>query len=232
MRYQILGDSDNPLLEVALAQNETIRLERGAMVYMQDVSLEGKLNANSGGLGGMFKALGRSISSGESMFISEATGTSNEALIGIAPSVTGCIRHLEVGAKQYRLNTGAFLACDSGVQYHMIAQKGVGKVLFGGTGGLFVMETSGSGNLFVNAFGDMMELEVRPGRSLVIDNGHVVAWDSTLNYQIRIASGTFGFKSGEGLVNEFSGSGRVLIQTRNVKSLADALTPYLPKSSN
>ena len=31
MRYQILGDSDNPLLEVALAQNETIRLERGAM---------------------------------------------------------------------------------------------------------------------------------------------------------------------------------------------------------
>ena len=151
------------------------------------------------------------------MFISEATGTSNEALIGIAPSVTGCIRHLEVGAKQYRLNTGAFLACDSGVQYHMIAQKGVGKVLFGGTGGLFVMETSGRGNLFVNAFGDMMELEVRPGRSLVIDNGHVVAWDSTLNYQIRIASGTFGFKSGEGLVNEFSGSGRVLVQTRNVR---------------
>ena len=94
------------------------------------------------------------------------------------------------------------------------------------------METSGSGNLFVNAFGDMMELEVRPGRSLVIDNGHVVAWDSTLNYQIRIASGTFGFKSGEGLVNEFSGSGRVLVQTRNVRSLADALVPYLPKSSS
>lgn len=232
MRYRILGDSDNPLLEVALVQNEMIRLERGAMVYMQDVRLEGKLNANSGGIGGMFKALGRSLSSGESVFISEATGTSNDGLIGIAPAVTGCIRHLDVGAKQYHLNTGAFLACDASVQYHMIAQKGVGKVLFGGTGGLFVMETSGSGDLFVNAFGDMMELEVRPGRPLVIDNGHVVAWDSTLDYQIRIASGTFGFKSGEGLVNEFKGSGKVLIQTRNIKSLAETLTPYLPKSSN
>ena len=94
------------------------------------------------------------------------------------------------------------------------------------------METSGGGDLFVNAFGDMMELEVRPGRSLVIDNGHVVAWDSTLDYQIRVASGTFGFKSGEGLVNEFHGSGKVLIQTRNIKSLADTLIPYMPKSSN
>lgn len=232
MRYQILGDSDSPLLEVSLAQNEKILLERGAMVYMQDVNLEGKLNAESGGIGGMFKALGRSITSGESMFISEAVGTSNEGLIGIAPGVTGCIRRLDVGAKQYRLNTGAFLACDANVQYHMIAQKGLDKVFFGRTGGLFVMETSGSGDLFVNAFGDLMELEVRPDRSLVIDNGHVVAWDSTLDYQIRIASGTFGFKSGEGLVNEFHGSGKVLIQTRNIKSLADTLVPYMPKSSN
>ena len=232
MKYQILGDSDNPLLEVALMQNEVIRLERGAMVYMQDVNLEGKLNSNSSGLSGLFRAIGRSMTSGESMFISEACGLTNDAIIGIAPSVTGCIRHLDVGAKQYRLNTGAFLACDSSVQYHMIAQKGVGKVLFGGTGGFFIMETSGSGDLFVNAFGDLMELEVRPGRSLVIDNGHVVAWDSTLDYEIRVASGAIGFKSGEGLVNEFRGSGKILIQTRNIKSLAETLIPYLPKSSN
>ena len=232
MRYQILGDSDNPLLEVALVQNETIRLERGAMVYMQDVNLEGRMTSNSKGLGGVLKALGRSMTSGESFFISEATGMTNDALIGIAPSVTGCIRHLDVGARQYRLNTGAFLACDAGVQYNMVSQKSVGKAIFGGTGGFFIMETTGSGDLFVNAFGDMMELEVRPGRALVIDNGHVVAWDSTLDYQIRVASGTFGFKSGEGLVNEFHGSGKVLIQTRNIKSLADTLIPYLPKSSN
>jgi uncharacterized protein (AIM24 family) len=77
-----------------------------------------------------------------------------------------------------------------------------------------------------------MELEVRPGRSLVIDNGHVVAWDSTLDYEIRVASGAIGFKSGEGLVNEFRGSGKILIQTRNIKSLAETLIPYLPKSSN
>ena len=49
---------------------------------------------------------------------------------------------------------------------------------------------------------------------------------------VTVASGTFGFTSGEGLVNRFTGYGKVLIQTRNIHSLADALRPYLPTSSN
>lgn len=94
------------------------------------------------------------------------------------------------------------------------------------------METTGEGDLFVSAFGDLIELEVTPDRPITIDNEHVVAWDSSLNYSIEVASGTFGFTSGEGLVNRFTGYGKVLIQTRNIHSLADALRPYLPTSSN
>ena len=46
------------------------------------------------------------------------------------------------------------------------------------------------------------------------------------------ASGTFGFTSGEGLVNEFTGNGKIYIQTRNVHNLADALRPFFPSSSS
>lgn len=227
MKYAILGDSDCPLVQVDLAAGENIKIERGCMAYMSNVSIEGKMNANKGGLGGMLGAIGRSITSGESVFITHATGMSNGAFIGIAPSSPGKVHALEVGEKQYRLNTGAFMACDDSVTYNMKSQ-GVGKALFGGTGGIFVMETAGHGTMIITAFGDMLALDITPERPLTIDNEHVVAWDANLDYNIRVASGVFGFTTGEGLVNEFHGSGRVLIQTRNMHNLADSIIPFLP----
>ena len=231
MKVILIGDTDNPLAEVELRRGETIKLERGAMVYMQDVELEGKTNSNSKGLGGFLKAAAKSMVSGESMFITYATGTGEHGKIGIAPHVSGVIRKLEVGTRQYRLNTGAFLACDDTVTYNMVSQN-VGKAMFGGTGGFFVMETSGNGDLLINAFADMIELQVTEDKPLVIDNEHVVAWDANLDYSIRVASGTFGFTSGEGLVNEFHGYGKVYIQTRSVPRLAQALQPFITTSSN
>ena len=41
-----------------------------------------------------------------------------------------------------------------------------------------------------------------------------------------------GFTTGEGLVNTFTGNGRVYIQTRNIGNLAQALHPYLPSSAS
>lgn len=230
MNYEIIGDSDNPFLKVKLSRGEMIKLERGAMVYMSDVEIKGKMNSKGSGIGGMFSAIGRGLTSGESMFVTEATGTADDGEIGIAPSVPGKIIPLRVGIQQYRLNTGAFLACDNSVNYKMVSQS-VGKAFFGGTGGLFVMETEGSGDLFVNAFGDLLEIEVAPNKPVTIDNDHVIAWDRNLDYQIKVASGTFGFTSGEGLVNHFTGSGKVIIQTRNVCSLALAIRPYIPKNN-
>lgn len=226
MKYNIKGDSDFPLVEVNLAANETIKIERGAMAYMQDVDIKGKMNSGSGG--SLLSAIGRSLSSGESIFITEATGRSNEAILGIAPSAPGRVAAIEVGGNiQYRLNTDAFLASDLSVNYGMKKQK-VSTAFFGGTGGFFVMETEGTGDVLISAFGDIIELEVTPEKPLTIDNEHVVAWDSSLNYDIRIASGAFGFKTGEGLVNEFTGRGKVFIQTRTLHSFADKISRFIP----
>ncbi|MDY6305411.1 MAG: TIGR00266 family protein [Oribacterium sp.] len=229
MNYKTMGSAANPLIEIYLNTGEKAKIENGAMVYMQDVAIEGKTNSNGkGGLGGLLKAAARAVVSGESMFITEARGTAQDGRIGIAPSIPGVIAKLSVGSAQYRLNTGAFLACDDSVSYNVVSQKDLGKALFGGTGGFFIMETIGTGDMLINAFGDIVELEVTPDKPLSVDNENVIAWDRNLDYQIKVASGTFGFTSGEGLVNEFHGSGKVLIQTRNVHSFADTLTPLLP----
>lgn len=232
MNYKILGDNDCPLVEISLIENESIKVENGAMAYMSNVEIEGKLNSKKSGFGGILSAIGRSLTSGESMFITQATGQSDDAFIGIAPALPGKIVSLHVqDNKQYRLNTAAYLASDITVDYVMKKQD-LGKALFSGTGGLFVMETEGDGEILVSAFGSILELEVTPDRPLVIDNEHVVAWDANLDYHLEIASGTFGFTTGEGIVNYFSGKGKVLIQTRNLHSLADAIRVFIPTQSS
>lgn len=232
MRFVLTGDSDCPIARLALSRGESVKIENGSMVYSRGVEISGGLNSKKKGLGGVLGAIGRSLTSGESMFITTATGTVDDGEIAIAPSIPGKIISLQVGGQQqYRLNTGAFLACDATLDYTMVNQ-GLSKAVFGGTGGLFVMETNGTGTILVSAFGDILSLDVTPESPLVVDNEHVVAWDASLNYNIQVASGMFGFTTGEGVVNSFNGYGRVYIQTRNLQNLAQAMHPYLPTSAS
>lgn len=230
MKYKIDTEGSFPLVYVDLNRDEEIQMERGAMVYHNGkIDLQGKMNSGgSKGIGGIIKAVGRSMVSGESMFISTARGLEDGAMVALAPSNIGRVKEIEVGNTQWRLNDGAFVASDSGVNYKMVRQS-VGKAIFAGTGGLFVMETNGEGTMLVSGNGDLIEIELDGSTNYQIDNFHVVAWEASLSYNIKVASGMFGFKSGEGLVNEFNGSGKVIIQTRNIQSFAQRISPFISK---
>lgn len=229
MEYQTLGSGTFPLVTIHLNGGDSVQIESGAMVYHNGgVALSGRMNANgSKGLGGMLKAAARSMTSGESFFITTASGTEQGGELGIAPGNPGAIQALALHDDlQWCLNTGAFLTGDAGTSYQMIRQH-VGKALFGGTGGLFVMQTSGTGTMLVSAYGDLLAIDLDGSRDYVIDNTHVVAWQTSLHYSIEVASGTFGFTTGEGLVNRFTGRGRIYIQTRNIEALANMVSPYI-----
>jgi len=92
--------------------------------------------------------------------------------------------------------------------------------------GAFVIECSGQGELFFNSYGGVLEREI--DGSLIVDTGHVVGWEPTLSYAIR---GSGGLKqtlfSGEGLVMEFSGRGKIYLQTRTMPETASWLGKYL-----
>ncbi|WP_086313763.1 hypothetical protein A5821_001300 [Enterococcus sp. 7F3_DIV0205] len=232
MDYKMTENTVFPLVEVDLKTGESIQLESGAMVYHNsEINLEGKMNSNGkSGLGGAIRALGRSMSSGESFFITKATGLTDTAKVALAPATPGAIKELQVGAEHWRLNTGAFLACDASVSYNMKRQKLSGAI-FGGTGGLFVMETAGSGSLLINSYGDIVEIHLDGTKPFVVDNQHVVAWSESLDYSIKVASGIFGFTTGEGVVNEFHGVGTIMIQTRNIEGLAGLISPFVSSGS-
>ena len=82
------------------------------MYHSPSVKLNTKLNAKGSGLGKLVKAVGRSMVSGESTFITEATSEVDGGVLALAPNVPGQVMALEIGDHQYRLNDGAFLALD------------------------------------------------------------------------------------------------------------------------
>jgi uncharacterized protein (TIGR00266 family) len=222
-----------PLATLTLNAGENVQIANGSMIYHSSVvELAAHMNASGSGAGKFLKAIGRAMTSGESLFITEAVSHANGGFIAIAPAVPGTIKELQVGANQYRLNDGAFLAMDMNVSYTMEKQS-FGKALFGGQGGFFVMTTQGQGNMLINAYGSIVEIDLNNSTGLVIDNAHVVAWDTSLEYTLSLEGG---FKNsigtGEGVVNTFRGTGKVFIQTLNLQTFADRISPFLPDQSS
>lgn len=76
------------------------------------MTLNTKLNASGSGVGRFVKAVGRSMVSGESTFITQVFAQSNNAYLALAHDSPGQVIPLYLGEKQYRLNDGAFLALD------------------------------------------------------------------------------------------------------------------------
>lgn len=232
MKFSMDSQMQFPLVELSLNQGETVYIQRGSMVYhTPNVSLNTKLNASGSGLGRFVKAVGRSMVSGESTFITQAVAESDNGNLALAPDTPGQVIALELGEKQYRLNDGAFLALD-GTAFYTMERQSIGKALFGGQGGLFVMTTKGQGTLLANAFGSIKKIELQ-NQEITIDNAHVVAWSQSLDYDIHLENGFWqSIGTGEGVVNTFRGTGEVYVQSLNLQSFAGALNKYIPKSSS
>ena len=90
--------------------------------------------------------------------------------------------------------------------------------------GMFILRVSGNGTLFFSAYGDIQEIEVDGG--YVVDNGHAVAWDSTLDYRLTRAKKIRSFLFSDQIIMKFSGRGRLWVQSRNPRSLANWVHPF------
>jgi uncharacterized protein (TIGR00266 family) len=230
MKVYVDEEMQFPMAQILLDAGETVRIQQGSMIYHSPgVGLSAHMNAKGSGLGKFVKAVARSAVSGESFFITEAQSQENRGFVALAPSVPGTIKILDLGARHYRLNDGAFLAMDTTCEYNIVRQS-LGKAFLSGQGGLFIMETGGQGQLLVNAYGSIVEIDLNGANGFTVDNCHVVAWDSMLQYEISLSGGGV-FQSlgtGEGVVNRFSGTGKIYIQTLNLATFASSILPFLP----
>lgn len=231
MRHDVVHGPSFAVLKVALDPNETITAESGTMVSRSSsVHMHTRLNAPTDeGLWGRIKvffiAVLRKVMAGDTLFINDFSTAGGTGQLTLAPAMSGHILSRKLHGDTLLMWRGAFLACTPGVKLRM-RWGGLRGLL--SSEGLFLMEASGTGEVFFTSYGGVHEVQVE--REFIVDTGHVVAFDGTLDFNLASAGGgVTGFlASGEGLVCRFTGTGRVYIQSRNLSALASWLGSYLP----
>ncbi len=226
MKTTVEFDPSYAMLTVDLNPGEAIKAEPGAMVMQEGIEM-----ATGGGGGGLFGGLKRMVG-GESFFVNTFTAEGGGGRISLAPSSPGDIGSFDLQpGKNIFIQSGSFLACTANVQTDSKFQgfKGV----FSGESLFFIraFATEGNGTVFYNSYGAIKQVQVQPGRELVVDTGHLVAFTDDVEYSIGKVGGIRSLiAGGEGLVMKLRGDGHVWVQTRNLASLADKLVPFLPKA--
>lgn len=219
MEHTVHGNPDYGHVDVTLRPGERIYTEGGAMSRMTP-----GLELNVRMMGGFVRSVARKFLGGESFFLNEYASPQGGAL-SFSPGVPGTVVHRPVSGDELLLTATSFLACSDGVD--ISTRFGGLKSLFSGEGA-FLLVATGQGDLFFNAYGAVVEREL--DGELTVDTGHVVAWEPSISYQIK---GMGGLKqtlfSGEGLVMQFQGRGKIWLQTRTLGSTAGWLIPYLAR---
>jgi uncharacterized protein (TIGR00266 family) len=217
----------NPSFAVArcrLAGGEVVRAESGAMMATSaGVAVEAKMQ------GGMMKSLRRSMLGGESLFVTTYTAPPAGGWVDVAANLPGDLHVRTVSqTRAMFLSRGSYLASEGGVEID--TKWGGFKNLVGGEGG-FLIRASGEGEVVVSCYGALDRLSLAPDESVVVDSGHMVAFEEGVAMVTRRVAGTMAsLKSGEGLVFEFTGPGELWTQTRNPSALVSWLTTVLPFS--
>ncbi|HJK92555.1 MAG TPA: TIGR00266 family protein [Polyangiaceae bacterium LLY-WYZ-15_(1-7)] len=209
------------LARVILDNGEQIRAESGAMVGMST-----NVHMETGMTGGMMGGLKRMFG-GESFFQNTFTAQGGQGEVLLAHSLCGDIVNLEMSPQGFFIQSSSYIASSPWVNCE--TKVGGFKSFFAGEG-VFVLKATAQqpGQVLVGAFGGIQELHC--DGDLVIDTGHLVAWDATLEYSVgKSASGWIAsFLSGEGLVCHFKGQGRIWIQTRNPNEFGSTVGRMLP----
>jgi uncharacterized protein (TIGR00266 family) len=225
VKHQILSRPAASVAKLRMDDGESLTCEVGAMIAMTpDFEVETttkKKGAKGGGLGKAFKRM----FAGESLFLNHFTATNDGQSLIIGPRMLGDVLHFPLTGGALIVQGSSWMASDIEIDIDATWQ-GFGKALFSGEG-IFWLKCSGVGDLFLRSFGAIYEVEVDGEH--IVDTGHIVAFEDTLQFNVTKAGASLigSFLGGEGLVCRFSGQGRLFCQSHNPPSFGKALGPKL-----
>lgn len=220
MKYEVKYGPSYALGIISLDAGEKVQAETGAMVSMSD-----SIKIETGMKGGILGGLKRSVLGGESFFLNTFEAE-QPGEVTIAPALPGDIIALDLAGQTLLVQSGSFLAATPDVEID--TKWGGGKTFFSREG-LFLLKCSGSGTIFISSYGGIHLVDLDAGQRYVVDTGHMVAFDESVQYDVgRAGSWKSTLLGGEGLVCKLTGPGRFYLQTRNPESFLQWLVPKLP----
>ena len=174
----------------------------------------GDVTTNTGvkGVGDLFSKAVRGKVTGESAIKPEYEG---KGLIVLEPTY----KHiLLINLKEWNasivLDDGLFLACESSLKQKAVMRSNISSAVAGNEG-LFNLGVQGKGILCIESpcpKEELIEIELKDD-VLKVDGNMAIAWSGSLTFTVeRSGKSLIGSAaSGEGLVNVFRGTGRILL---------------------
>jgi len=223
MRIELLQRPASAVARVHMSRGERFCAETGSMIAMSG-QLQVDTSTRSRGQSGLLAGLKRMVA-GENFFLNHYTATQDGQELVIGPTLPGDVETIELRGNRVLVEAGGWLGSTDDVGIDSSFQ-GFGVGLLGGEG-LFWVSCSGTGTVVVSSFGSIYRVDVRD--SYVVDTGHVVAYEDTLQMSVQKASASWvgSFLGGEGFVARFTGQGALWCQSHNPQAFGKALGPNL-----
>ena len=198
LEFDVINKERLNMVKIDLV-NSSVRYEAGALHYMKgDLELETNLPS----VGKFFK----SIVTREKIIKPVISGTGT---IFLNPSF-GEFTILNLQNDEWILDRGAYYASEMGIEIGAFTNKAISAMFSGEK--WFQTVVAGTGKVIIISAGPLEEIELR-NEKLVVDGRFAVARTSGVELKVkRVSKGIISSViSGEGLVNTFTGTGKVLI---------------------
>lgn len=222
MEIELLHRPGNTAAKIMLKPGEVCTTESGAMIAMSG-NMDITTSTHKKGSGGLLKALKRMVA-GESLFLNhfEPKGDNGELWLGTA--LAGDMETMTLDHESLIVQGSSFLACEEGIDIDL-GWQGFKSILSGES--VFWVNLKGTGKVVVTSFGAIYPVQV--DGEYIVDTGHIVAFNETLDFSITKAGSSWlhSILGGEGLVCKFKGKGTVWCQSHNPISFGTALTSGL-----
>jgi uncharacterized protein (TIGR00266 family) len=223
MKIELLHQPESAIARVSLDSGEELVAQAGTMIAMSG-SINTSTTLRKGKGGGVMGGLKRMVA-GESLFLSVFRSPTDGNTIWLAPRLIGDLLIYEMKGQDLIVQATSYLACSSEIDLD-VGFQGF-KSLFSGES-IFWLTFSGRGLALLASFGAIYEVPV--DGEYIVDTGHIVAFERSLDFSIAKASSSLigSFLGGEGLVCRFRGQGKVYCQTHNPGAFGSTVGSQLP----
>jgi uncharacterized protein (TIGR00266 family) len=223
MKVDILHQPDSAIAKIVMSPQEELVAEAGSMVAMSG-SIQTSTTLRKGKGGGLMSGLKRMLA-GESLFLSVFRTHGEGGDVFLAPQLLGDILPYQMQNQELVVQATGYLASTPGVDVE-VGFQGF-KSFFSGES-IFWLRASGQGLILLSAFGGIYEIDVNG--EYVVDTGHIVAFERSLEFTIGKANNSWAgaIFGGEGLVCRFKGRGKLYCQTHNPGAFGTLVGSQLP----
>jgi uncharacterized protein (TIGR00266 family) len=236
--YELYGE-DMQYVEITLDPGEACIAEAGAFLYMepgiqmQTIFGDGS-GQDQGGFMGKLLSAGKRVLTGESLFMTLfGNGGTGRQKVAFAAPYPGKIVALDLRQHGGRLlcEKDAFLCAAKGISVGIALNRRLGSGLFGGEG-FILQKLEGDGLAFLHSGGTIFTRQLAPGETLRVDTGCLVAFETTVTYDIQMVPGIkTAFFGGEGLFYAaLTGPGMIWLQSLPFKRLAKQVLSAIPRN--